>query len=839
MSKRGQKKVIQQIAQEIPELISYLLNIFDFPEIATILLQYLDPKCLGRCVQVSKQWNSCIIKLWEERDFCFISYQKTLKTREITSLHQQLQALKQQQTHMNFKHTQNQRDIIVKYQVKKDPNQPKRPSTAYLFYCADKRAALKATHPELTPTMVQRRLGADWKAMSQKQKKPWTTKQDNAKAAYEKENTAYLKSLPKEQTKAYLDLQKGKAIKNLQDEFNKKYDAEDFPNRTKNINDSITKVKLEIVCIEKESTAKAIEFFNNTRISPHVLSLITPYMPSHPNSKKLLVTSSEDKRAKILEETRAKLLAIVQKQEELRKLQQARVQQQKTNTGLKFAVGERVNVLFTVDGKDDYYEGKVQKITNQRKKLYTVVFDKNEKYTDIKEEEMKPLVEEASGEPAKEEPESSPLLDLLKSPLLAPPTLSPTLARTVSSFSIPTPSEYHKKYESLIAAVMDKDGDDNVIFLEPGRVQIDESAFYEDDENDVELGIKLKKNISIIGLGPERSNLVSMEDDFESLFGFIEEGALCEVFEGVTARFENIRINLSECKGQKTIATFGLQKGSTVHFINCEFINCTFSSCLPTRLAEVADGGSCKIFVKNCIFTDQAFSTFEMDAEGNEIIIENSLFCNNGLQIENEQFYGFRDISSLITVHEREKNQKIQIVNGVATHVVEKEEQTSAPRLHSVSLIGCRFISNRGHLVHFDENIDTPLGWMERLMGSKKQKSKGPALTRKKNEHLKLKFENNWTFDNMCAYCSAGHVCPEQLFEKDEESTDSSVSERGKFFRLMQTMTHGGPFAHHHHDAYSDSSDDSSIHFGRWMGGFGGGIRLGEDSGESEDSDSY
>jgi hypothetical protein len=251
-------------------------------------------------------------------------------------------------------------------------------------------------------------------------------------------------------------------------------------------------------------------------------------------------------------------------------------------------------------------------------------------------------------------------------------------------------------------------------------------------------------------------------------------------------------------------------------------------------LADVTDGGSCKIFVKNCIFTDQPFSTFEIDAEGNEIIIENSLFCNNGLHIETEPFYGFRDISSIVTVHEREQKRKIQIVDGIATTVAEKEEQTA--RLHSITLIGCRFISNRGHLVHFDENVDTPLSWMERIMGTQRQKSIGPALTLKKNEHLKLKFENNWTFDNMCAHCSAGHVCPEQLVDKDEESTDSSLSEHSKFFRLMQNMRNGGPF-HHAHDY---SSDDSSIEFG-WMGGFGGGIRLGEDSGDSDsdDSDSY
>jgi hypothetical protein len=701
---------------------------------------------------------------------------------------------------------------------------------------------LKANHPGISFTTVSRQLGNDWKALSQNEKKPWLVKQKNAKAAYDKEYATYLKTIPKEKTKAYLDAQKNKALKTLQTEYANKVAAEDFPKRIKAVDETIEKVKSEIVAIEKASTEKAIEFFNKTRISPHVLSLITPYMPTHVNSKKLLVASVPDTSSrKVLAEAKAKLIELLKKQEEARKIQLAKTQAARANNNnMKYKVGEKVHVLFTVDGKDDYYEGKVQKITNQRKKLYTVVFDKNEVYTDIKEEEMKPLNHNGEAVVETVEKKELTLLDAILKPSTPAPKLTPSpVVRTASSYSIPVPTDYHNKYNCINLALLEKEGEDNVIFLEPGRIQIDESSLYE-DEADPDVGVKIKKNTSIIGLGPERSYLACMEGDFENLFDYIEEGALIEIFEGVTARFENIKIDLSEMKGQKSVVTFGLRAGSTAHFINCEFINCTINTCLLPQ----PDGhsGDCKIYVKNCIFTEQAVSTFEMESEGNELIIENSLFCNNGVHVENS-FSCFRDVSSLISIHEREKlKPKVGARERLLPETVIENEEKIPARLHSVILIGCRFISNRNHIVHFDENVDTPLGWMERMMGNKKKTINGPALTLKKSEHLKLKFENNWTFDNMCSNCSMGNVCPEQTNGKDE-SSDSSLSERSKFFRLMRTMRHGAlnnPFDRErgdHDSSSSDSSDDSSIIGMDWRGHFGG-IRLDEDGGD-EGSFSY
>jgi len=46
----------------------------------------------------------------------------------------------------------------------KDPNAPKRPLSAYFLYTVDKRADLKAKHPDLKPTEIAKELGLLWEA---------------------------------------------------------------------------------------------------------------------------------------------------------------------------------------------------------------------------------------------------------------------------------------------------------------------------------------------------------------------------------------------------------------------------------------------------------------------------------------------------------------------------------------------------------------------------------------------------------------------------------------------------------------------------------------------------
>lgn len=55
--------------------------------------------------------------------------------------------------------------------AKKDPNQPKKPCGAYIFFCNDKRPAVKKDHPDWGVAQIGKELGAQWKAATEDDKK--------------------------------------------------------------------------------------------------------------------------------------------------------------------------------------------------------------------------------------------------------------------------------------------------------------------------------------------------------------------------------------------------------------------------------------------------------------------------------------------------------------------------------------------------------------------------------------------------------------------------------------------------------------------------------------------
>lgn len=58
--------------------------------------------------------------------------------------------------------------------AKKDPNAPKKPSGAYIFFCNDKRAEVKKANPEYGVAESGRELGAMWKAATDEDKQVCT-----------------------------------------------------------------------------------------------------------------------------------------------------------------------------------------------------------------------------------------------------------------------------------------------------------------------------------------------------------------------------------------------------------------------------------------------------------------------------------------------------------------------------------------------------------------------------------------------------------------------------------------------------------------------------------------
>lgn len=74
---------------------------------------------------------------------------------------------------------------------KKDPNAPKRPMTAYMFYANEQREPTKTKHPELSFGEVHKLIGEEWHKLSESEKKPYEEKAAAAKKRYEEEKAAY------------------------------------------------------------------------------------------------------------------------------------------------------------------------------------------------------------------------------------------------------------------------------------------------------------------------------------------------------------------------------------------------------------------------------------------------------------------------------------------------------------------------------------------------------------------------------------------------------------------------------------------------------------------------
>jgi hypothetical protein len=78
-----------------------------------------------------------------------------------------------------------------KKRTKKDPDAPKRAKIAYTFYAQSQFPKVKKEHPDYKPTQVITQIGVQWKALSDREKKPFNDLAAKDKARYEAEMAAY------------------------------------------------------------------------------------------------------------------------------------------------------------------------------------------------------------------------------------------------------------------------------------------------------------------------------------------------------------------------------------------------------------------------------------------------------------------------------------------------------------------------------------------------------------------------------------------------------------------------------------------------------------------------
>lgn len=82
--------------------------------------------------------------------------------------------------------------------AKKEREGPKRPLTAYMYFCKENRDAVKADHPDMNGTAVTSELGARWNALSDSAKAPYEAKQAADKSRYEAEKAGGVEAPKKE-----------------------------------------------------------------------------------------------------------------------------------------------------------------------------------------------------------------------------------------------------------------------------------------------------------------------------------------------------------------------------------------------------------------------------------------------------------------------------------------------------------------------------------------------------------------------------------------------------------------------------------------------------------------
>jgi hypothetical protein len=79
---------------------------------------------------------------------------------------------------------------------KKDRTGPKRPLSAYMFFCKEQRDVIKQEHPDMNGKDVTSELGRRWKELSEEDKKPFLKKQESDKARYTSEKGGSTESAP-------------------------------------------------------------------------------------------------------------------------------------------------------------------------------------------------------------------------------------------------------------------------------------------------------------------------------------------------------------------------------------------------------------------------------------------------------------------------------------------------------------------------------------------------------------------------------------------------------------------------------------------------------------------
>ena len=79
----------------------------------------------------------------------------------------------------------------LKIKKRKDPDMPKKPLSAFLFFCSDNRENVRKKSPDLSMGNVMKELGKRWGKLTDKQKVKYDKEAKEAKAIYDDKMEQY------------------------------------------------------------------------------------------------------------------------------------------------------------------------------------------------------------------------------------------------------------------------------------------------------------------------------------------------------------------------------------------------------------------------------------------------------------------------------------------------------------------------------------------------------------------------------------------------------------------------------------------------------------------------
>jgi hypothetical protein len=149
--------------------------------------------------------SQLLAKMWNDTSEKSRSPYMTQAARAKTKYDKEMEKYRETDSYVEFQKKKNTHDVIARFAskipgVKKklvykifpaDPNQPKKPTTAYFLFAADQRANIVKKNPDASLGQIGKIIGEKWGKASSTVKAKYNKKHDSEKQKYERALAKY------------------------------------------------------------------------------------------------------------------------------------------------------------------------------------------------------------------------------------------------------------------------------------------------------------------------------------------------------------------------------------------------------------------------------------------------------------------------------------------------------------------------------------------------------------------------------------------------------------------------------------------------------------------------